>query len=947
MSAFKAYGEEKDPFDSLRKASATSEEGLSEEAMSPGSTWSNSTDSNSTSFSPLNAPMPNTTAPARRQVVKSKSFPTCDHEPRLPGVAPEELGRLLPVILPLDEQARTFRFQAPFVYATQSRDLPQYQLQQVFDRNDRTSKLNIRRILPHETRSCSVSFVYTARRRRIRYNEDSTLYTISDFDMKGRSEGALEGSIQLTTGKTLWGGQRTRIWHVTKCRALHHACNYRGDCEPKKRLLFCVKKSMWEDAEDSEFQLWPLSPRVIAMPLVTPSRLAIIIVSFSLITFFWTFGLPQQTAKPALPVIDHYDHKNVHTQPIIPPPVIETPHPAEQGDRPAESDDGRWDDKLAQGGKGKAPASTPTQTGVAEYEKDGGRWEDKDKQKGGKEPGKIQDTDPSAVPSTLSTKATSAGNAIKASPTSAIAAVPTQAVEQFCQNLSQSPHVMVVLKTSKADIEKLNTHLRTLISCVPTFAIFSDHEGEFEGHKVYNALESIGHDTKTAHDEFKEYQLMRADPGHTPDPTKTGKLDKWKMLPMVYKSYRMNPSARFFVFIEADTALSWTNLLQWVKRLDYRIPYYNGAPSFISGTQLAQRGPGIVISQGALRRYAKSYEESYNSKWEKDVGKECCGDLMLAKAMSEAHVEFYTSWPLLQGEQPSTLDYTKKHWCVPAISWHHISGEQLTLQWDIEKKWTSEKGWDTPYLYRDAYRDHVAPHIKTRTDGWDNLSQDTKIVAPEGRKQQLKEEAEKKKQEDEKKKQEDEEKNNEVAEDDSKPKEDEAKKPVEQNAPKAGGLHHDVPDVPDKNAIPPTSQDAPKEAKKPLEESHKDSILQEPGTKEPPTPQKREEKGKAKGKDQDKKDQDKKEPPNWDKLPEKFPNAADSPDACQKTCQDVEDCLQWRYSTQGEGECHLGKVIRLGGKDGEAKWTSGWLVDRIENVKRGWECKKAEWKFYQ
>jgi len=72
---------------------------------------------------------------------------------------------------------------------------------------------------------------------------------MSEFDMKGRSEGALEGSIQLTTGKTLWGGQWTRIWHVTKCKAQHHACNYRGNCEPEKHVLFCVKKGMWEDAE--------------------------------------------------------------------------------------------------------------------------------------------------------------------------------------------------------------------------------------------------------------------------------------------------------------------------------------------------------------------------------------------------------------------------------------------------------------------------------------------------------------------------------------------------------------------------------------------------------------------------------------------------------------------------------------------------------------------------
>ena len=59
------------------------------------------------------------------------------------------------------------------------------------------------------------------------------------------------------------------------------------------------------------------------MPVVTPSRLAIIAVAFSLLTFLWTFGLPVQSGQPEVPVIDHYEHKNVHTDPIIPPPALD------------------------------------------------------------------------------------------------------------------------------------------------------------------------------------------------------------------------------------------------------------------------------------------------------------------------------------------------------------------------------------------------------------------------------------------------------------------------------------------------------------------------------------------------------------------------------------------------------------------------------------------------
>jgi hypothetical protein len=669
------------------------------------------------------------------------------------------------------------------------------------------------------------------------------------------------------------------------------------------------------------------------MPLITPSRLAIIIVSFSLITFFWTFGLPHQTPQPSIPAIDHYDHKNVHTDPIIPPPVIETPlatttSPIAHGDHPTETDDHRWDDKGAQGGKGQAKPPAPTKTGIVDYEKDGGRWEDKEKSKGGNKSQHKADASAIAVPTTLATEAIPASKSADAAnasvaPAKPAESVPTQVVEKFCSDADGAKDVMVVLKTSKAEIEKLSGHLSNLLSCVPTFAIFSDHAGEFQGHKVYDALDSISHDVKFKNNEFQEYQLMHADAEHKPDAKKTADLDKWKFLPMVYKAYHMNPSAKFFVFLEADTSLSWTNVLQWFNRLDYRIPYYSGAPYFIAGTQVAQRGAGIFLSQGAIRRYAKSYDEIYQTKWEKDTGTECCGDLMLAKALGDAHVEFYASWPLLQSEQPSTLDYTRKHWCAPAVSWHHIDGNDLTRQWDIEKKWTTANGWKKPYLYRDAYHDSVEPHIETQKVGWDNLSQDTKIVAPEGRQKQMKEDAEKKKKEGQE---------HDLGEPEDKPKEEAKPQGEEKKEPKPQVEEKKEPEkIKVDNTPPPDSR-----------------IYQEAG---PGSKSKREEKkdGKKGDKKGDKKeDKDKKpEPPNWDKLAEKHPDAADSSERCQNVCQQVEDCLQWRYTTKGDGECHLSKVVRLGGKVGDDQWTSGWLVDRIQGLTKEWACKEVKWRFYQ
>jgi hypothetical protein len=627
------------------------------------------------------------------------------------------------------------------------------------------------------------------------------------------------------------------------------------------------------------------------MPVLTPSRIAIVVVTLTFFSFLYTFGFPTQLAHPAQPVIDHYDHKNVHSQPIIPAPWIPSPTPTSHatppahthGDRPGEKeDDHRWDDAT------KAVAQTglsePTESSIAEYEKDGGRWEDKDKPKDGDKSGEKQVV---SAPTTLLTHADATpvgANATNATITSSASdSVPTFAQgSKFCKDVQGAPHVMIVLRTSKAEIQqKLPTHIKSFLSCVPNFAIFSDHSGSIDGIKVYNALEDISSETKRTHDEFHEYQLMHADSEHIPNPDKTKTLDKWKFLPMVYKAYHLNSDARWFFFMELDTSLSWTNLLQWVNRLDYRIPYYSGSPAFINSVQLAQRGSGILLSQGALRRYAKSFDEKYTEKWEPELGKGCCGDLALAQAFSDAHVEFYSSWPLIQGEDPSSLDYSTKHWCAPAVSWHHTTPDVLTQIWHSQKQWTKEHGWDKPFLYRDAFRAFVQPHIKPVVEKWDNMASDTKITAPQGRQKQLKEEAEKQKKKEE--------------EDD-------------------GDNSHDHRDA-QANNKPESSpfSDPP----------HRRSLWP---------------------KDENKEELD------WDKVAEMFKNAADSPITCQKACEAVDDCLQWRYKASGDGECHLGKVMRLGRKAEQGKdepWTSGWIMDRIDGKTKEWECKKVNWKFYQ
>ncbi|KAF1948646.1 hypothetical protein CC80DRAFT_498077 [Byssothecium circinans] len=576
------------------------------------------------------------------------------------------------------------------------------------------------------------------------------------------------------------------------------------------------------------------------MPLLTPSRLLFAVLSFLIMGFLWTHGLPNPGLSHRLPIIGH------DGQPFIPQSSI---------------------------------ASKPTSHNAA-----------------------------------AAKKPTHANTEWAASPTKSSSVKPTTA----CRDVRGAADVMVVVRTSRAELSRgLPKHLKSLLDCAPNVAIFSDHSGIVDGIPVHDALESISANRTSKYDEFREYAKIKADKEYASNPKSAEALDKWKFLPMVYRAFQMAPSLRFYIFIEADTSLTWTNLLQWTDRLDYRIQYYTGATITQNDIRLAQSGPGILLSWGALRAYSKMYEERYEEEWESHVGRECCGDQMLASAMAESHVELASSFPLLQGEVPSTLDWTEKHWCAPIVSWHRMNSAEADLLISAQEKWIAKHGWATPYMARDAFQEFISPQLSEKKVDWDNFSSETVITTEPGKK----EKEAKQKAEDERKKAEDERKK---AEDERKKAEEEQRKKAEEESRNREKEKQQPPPPPP----PPPNHDI-KQPPPPSPEI--------PHPKPPHSPRARRDTA-----------------TDWEKIGHTIKDAADSVEHCQAICNSIQDCLQWRYTpkSEGEGECHLGRVIRLGKqvekKQGAQEWTSGWNVERIARVTKEWKaCEKANWKFNQ
>ncbi|KAF2009484.1 hypothetical protein BU24DRAFT_75788 [Aaosphaeria arxii CBS 175.79] len=189
----------------------------------------------------------------------AESYPS-SHDPITHVATAPAVLEAPPNYTPIDALAHVFHIEGGLVYATRTSTTPRYQLMQEFTRSGRPKKLHIRRLMASESRKSSLSDASSLNSAdRLRYDEDSTMYTITTFDMRGLRSSTLGGSIQFESGGGLLGGKWVKVWHLRKTRKRNslnpenerkiEKYGYHSRDEWDKQLLFLVKKGIWEDGE--------------------------------------------------------------------------------------------------------------------------------------------------------------------------------------------------------------------------------------------------------------------------------------------------------------------------------------------------------------------------------------------------------------------------------------------------------------------------------------------------------------------------------------------------------------------------------------------------------------------------------------------------------------------------------------------------------------------------
>lgn len=307
-----------------------------------------------------------------------------------------------------------------------------------------------------------------------------------------------------------------------------------------------------------------------------------------------------------------------------------------------------------------------------------------------------------------------------------------------CANFPNTDKILLVMKTGATEaFDKVPTQLLTAMQCLPDFLIFSDMEQQIGSYHIYDALADFDPNTLRDSSDFELYRQQQDCPVSQKscnsvheDRQKAWNLDRYKFIPMMEKTWKMRPGMDWYVFAEADTYVFWSNLVYWLRNkspVSHLDKVYLGSRSFIGGTPFAHGGSGYVLSGALLKHLIEGHPtavEHYNKKGQH----ECCGDLMLAQALHEyEHVKIRQTWPMFNGEKPSTLPYGPGHWCEPIFTMHHVNAEEISTTWLYEKTRISKE----PILIRDLYESLVAPKMVDTRHDWDNLSDDVCYVNPD------------------------------------------------------------------------------------------------------------------------------------------------------------------------------------------------------------------------
>ncbi|KAI0414351.1 hypothetical protein F5X98DRAFT_349337 [Xylaria grammica] len=302
-----------------------------------------------------------------------------------------------------------------------------------------------------------------------------------------------------------------------------------------------------------------------------------------------------------------------------------------------------------------------------------------------------------------------------------------------CARFPNADGIVFVMKTGATEaFDRVPTQLLTTMSCLSdsNFLLFSDMEQQMGPYHIYDALSGIDEADLARIGDFDLYRSQQECVvsqkeciDTTAERQHAWNLDKYKFLPMIEQTWRMRPGHDWYIFAEADTYVFWANMVHWLKKqsgLNPREKIYLGSRSFVSNRPFAHGGSGYILSGGVLKHLVEKHSNLTREYTQKGT-EECCGDLLVALALDDHEgIKIRQTWPMINGEKPTTLPYGRGHWCEPILTMHHMNAEEISTVWQFEQT----RKTDRVLMIKDLYDSLIAPKMQKARENWDNGSDD-------------------------------------------------------------------------------------------------------------------------------------------------------------------------------------------------------------------------------
>jgi hypothetical protein len=219
-------------------------------------------------------------------------------------------------------------------------------------------------------------------------------------------------------------------------------------------------------------------------------------------------------------------------------------------------------------------------------------------------------------------------------------AQPDAALDDECALFPNTSSVLLIMKTGASEsYSKIPTQLMTTLKCLPDFLIFSDMEQKIAGYRIHDSLDTVLDDIKEKNKDFDLYHRQKKCPidqehcNKHHDVAKQGwDLDKYKNTHMAEKAYKMRPNYDWYMFVDADTYVIFSTLMEWLKHLNPNKAHYIGSVAALGGFPFAHGGSGYLVSAATMRAMF-SGKTGVANQYDEPVQHTCCGDYMWSKAL--------------------------------------------------------------------------------------------------------------------------------------------------------------------------------------------------------------------------------------------------------------------------------------------------------------------------